>query len=39
MSNHNKQGFLDRLNFHKAMDIIALAQLVRKELGFREGVC
>ena len=28
MSNHNKQGFLDRLAFHKAMDIIALAQLV-----------
>ena len=33
MSNHNKQGFLDRLNFHKAMDIIALAQLVSREGG------
>jgi len=30
MSNHNKQGFLDRLAFHKAMDIIALAQLVSR---------
>ena len=29
MSNHQKQGYLDRLAFHKAMDIIALAQLVR----------
>ena len=36
MSNHNKQGFLDRLNFHKAMDIIALAQLVRGEWGYQE---
>ncbi|GAX73326.1 hypothetical protein CEUSTIGMA_g780.t1 [Chlamydomonas eustigma] len=27
MSNQNKQGYLDRLGFHKAMDIIALAQL------------
>ena len=30
MSNHQKLGYLDRLAFHKAMDIIALAQLVRK---------
>ena len=28
MSNHQKLGYLDRLAFHKAMDIIALAQLV-----------
>ncbi len=32
MANSTKQGFLDRMAFHKAMDLIALAQLVRGSL-------
>lgn len=28
MANSQRQGFLDRLSFHKAMDLIAIAQQV-----------
>ena len=32
MANSNKTGFLDKAAFHKAMDIISLAQKVRWRL-------
>ncbi|GFH11215.1 uncharacterized protein HaLaN_06682, partial [Haematococcus lacustris] len=30
MANSGRQGYLDRMSFHKAMDLISLAQQVRQ---------
>lgn len=48
MANHQRAGYLDRTSFHKAMDLISIAQQVRAwglsersqgMLGQRMGAC